>query len=109
MHPFWQGITSPQICPRPPFTLISIPVMYEASKEPRNALATSSVFRRYQLKVDGSLWMKLFLAHPEDLAAALEAAVKDSEPLHAAIRQYLAEGKTIEGVEVKRRFHLRIS
>ena len=64
--------------------------------------------QRYELKVDGDLWVKLFPVLPEDLAAALEATVKNSEPLHTAIKQYFAEGKTIEGVQVKRLFHLRV-
>ena len=64
--------------------------------------------KRYELKVDGDLWVRLFPVLPQDLAAALEAAVKNSEPLHTAIKQYFAEGKTIEGVQVKRLFHLRV-
>jgi hypothetical protein len=31
---------------------------------------------RYELKVDGGVWMKLFLALPDDLAAALQASVR---------------------------------
>ena len=64
--------------------------------------------KRYELKVDGDLWMKLLPSLHDDLAAALQAAVKNSEPLHAAIKQYFAEGKSIEGVQVKRLFHLRV-
>jgi hypothetical protein len=64
--------------------------------------------QRYELKVDGDLWVKLFPVLPEDLAAALEATVKNSEPLHTAIKQYFAEGKTIEGVQVRRLCHLRV-
>jgi hypothetical protein len=63
---------------------------------------------RYELKVDGELWMKLLPVLPKDLATALESAVKSSEPLLTAIKQYFAEGKSIEGVQVKRLFHLRI-
>ena len=73
-----------------------------------NAATIPADLKRYELKVDGDLWVKLFPVLPEDLAAALEAAVKNSEPLHTAIKQYFAEGKTIEGVEVKRLFHLRV-
>ena len=57
----------------------------------------------------GELWMKLLPVLPKDLATALESAVKSSEPLLTAIKQYFAEGKSIEGVQVKRVFHLRIS
>jgi len=49
-----------------------------------------------------------FRALPKDLAVALERAVKSSVPLHTAIRQYFAEGNTIEDVQIRRRFHLRI-
>ena len=63
---------------------------------------------RYELKVDGELWMKLLPVLPKDLATALESTVKSAEPLHAAIKQYFAEGKSIEGVQVKRLFHLRV-
>ena len=74
-----------------------------------NDAAIPADLKRYELKVDGDLWVRLFPVLPEDLAAALEAAVKSSEPLHTAIKQYFAEGKTIEGVQVKRLFHLRVA
>ena len=64
--------------------------------------------KRYELKVDGELWMRLLLSLNDDLAAAVQAAVKNSEPQHAAIKQHFAEGKSIEGVQVKRLFHLRV-
>jgi len=73
-----------------------------------NDAAIPAVLRQFELKVDGELWVRLFRALPKDLAAAVAAAVKSSEPLHAAIRQYFAEGNTIDGVQIKRRFHLRI-
>jgi hypothetical protein len=65
--------------------------------------------KRYELKVDGGVWMKLFLALPDDLAATLQASVRNTEPLNSAIKQHFAEGKKVEGVEVKRLFHLRAS
>ena len=73
-----------------------------------NDAVIPAVLRQYELKVDGELWVRLFRTLPKDLAAGLERAVKNSEPLHSAIRQYFAEGNTIEGVQIKRRFHLRI-
>jgi len=74
-----------------------------------NDEAIPADLKRYELKVDGELWMKLLPVLPEDLGAALQAAVKNSEPQHTAIKQYFAEGKSIEGVQVKRLFHLRVS
>jgi hypothetical protein len=74
-----------------------------------NAAAIPPDLKRYELKVDGSVWMKLFLALPDDVAAALQASVRDTEPQNSAIKQYFADGKTIDGVEVKRLSHLRVS
>ena len=73
-----------------------------------NDAAIPAELKQYELKVDGTLWVKLFRALPKDLAAALGSAVKNSEPMLTAIKQYFTEGNTIEGVQVKRRFHLRI-
>jgi len=70
--------------------------------------AIPAVLRQYELKVDGELWVRLFRALPKDLAVALERTVKSSEPMLTAVTQYFAEGNTIEGVQVKRRFHLRV-
>jgi hypothetical protein len=63
--------------------------------------------KRYELKIAGDLWMKLFLALPEELAAALQAAVSGAEPMNQAIKQCCASGRTIDGVVVKRLYHLR--
>ena len=54
--------------------------------------------KQYELKVDGELWVRLFLALPDDLAVALERAVKSSKPMLTVINQYFAEGNTIDGV-----------
>jgi hypothetical protein len=51
----------------------------------------------------------VFLVLPEDLAAAMQSSVKNAEPQNSAIKQYFADGKTIDGAEVKRLFHLRVS
>ena len=69
----------------------------------RNDAAIPADLRQCELKVDGELWLRLFRALPEDLAVALERAVKSSEPMLTAIRQYFAEGHTIEGVQIRRR------
>ena len=63
--------------------------------------------KRYELKVAGDIWMKVFLALPEELAAALQAAVSSSEPMNQAIKSCFASGRTIGGVVVKRLYHLR--
>jgi hypothetical protein len=63
--------------------------------------------KRYELKVAGDIWMKAFLALPEELAASLQAAVSGAEPMNQAIKQYFASGRTIDGVVVKRLYHLR--
>jgi hypothetical protein len=63
--------------------------------------------KRYELKVAGDIWMKVFLALPEELAAALQAAVSGAEPMNQAIKQCFASGRTIDGVVVRRLYHLR--
>ena len=75
----------------------------------RNAEGIPSELKRYEVTVDGGVWMRLLPVLPEDLAAAMQASVRNTEPLNGAIKQYFAAGKTIEGVEVKRLFHLRAS
>jgi hypothetical protein len=74
-----------------------------------NAASIPPDLKRYELKVDGDIWMRVFLALPEDLAAAMQASVKNAEPQNSAIKQYFADGKTIDGAEVKRLSHLRVS
>jgi hypothetical protein len=63
--------------------------------------------KRYELKVAGDIWMKACLALPEELAAALQAAVSGAEPMNHAIKQCFASGRTIDGVVVRRLYHLR--
>jgi hypothetical protein len=63
--------------------------------------------KRYELKVAGDIWMKVFLALPEELAAALQAAVSGAEPMNQAIKECFASGRTIDGVVVRRLYHLR--
>jgi hypothetical protein len=74
-----------------------------------NAAAIPPDLKRYELKVDGSLWMQVFLALPDELASSLQSTVRATEPANSAIKQYFASGKTIDGVEVKRLSHLRLS
>jgi hypothetical protein len=63
--------------------------------------------KRYELKVAGDIWIKVFLALPEELAASLQASVSSAEPMNQAIKQCFASGRTIDGVAVKRLYHLR--
>jgi hypothetical protein len=63
--------------------------------------------KRYELKVAGDIWMKVFLALPEELGADLQAAVSGTEPMNHAIKQCFASGRTIDGIVVKRLYHLR--
>jgi hypothetical protein len=51
--------------------------------------------------------MKICLALPEELAAALESSVSSAEPMNQAIKQLVASGRVIDGVQVKRLYHLR--
>jgi hypothetical protein len=57
--------------------------------------------------VAGDLWMKVFLALPEELAVSLQAALSGAEPMNQVIKQYFASGRTIDGVVVRRLYHLR--
>ena len=63
--------------------------------------------KRYELKVAGDIWMKVFRALPEELAAALQATVSGAEPMNQAIKQCFASGRAIDGVAVKRLYRLR--
>jgi hypothetical protein len=75
----------------------------------RNALAVPPELNRYELKVDGSLYLDVLRALPEEVASSLRASVKFAEPSNTAIKQRFASGKMIEGVEVKRLHHLRVA
>jgi hypothetical protein len=50
--------------------------------------------KRYELKVAGDIWMKVFLALPEELAAALQATVSGTEPMNQAIQQIMTPSST---------------
>jgi hypothetical protein len=63
--------------------------------------------KRYEAKISGDIWMKIFLALPEELAAALESKVSSAEPMSQAIKQLIASGRTVDGVQVERLYHLR--
>jgi hypothetical protein len=75
----------------------------------RDAQAVPPELNRYELKVDGPLYLDLIRALPDEMASSLRASVKFAEPSNTAIKQQFASGKTVEGVEVKRHYHLRIA
>jgi hypothetical protein len=75
----------------------------------RNAQAVPPELNRYELKVDGPLYLEVIRALPDEMASSLRASVKFTEPSTTAIKQHFASGKTIEGVEVKRLYHLRVA
>jgi hypothetical protein len=74
----------------------------------RNAQVVPPELNRYELKVDGPLWLKVIRALPEGMASGLQAAVNATEPSKTAIKLHFASGKMVEGVDVKRLYHLRI-
>ena len=64
--------------------------------------------RRFEAKIDGSLWLNVIDALPRGLAEPLAASVRSSEPSNGAIKQHIANGGVVEGASVKRGYHLRI-
>jgi hypothetical protein len=75
----------------------------------RDAQAVPPELNRYELKVDGPLYLDVIRALPDEMASSLQASVKFAEPSNAAIKQHFATGKMIEGVEVRRLYHLRVA
>jgi hypothetical protein len=75
----------------------------------RNAQAVFPELNRYELKVDGPLYLDVIRALPDEMASSLRASVKFAEPSNTAIKQHFASGKTVEGVKVKRLYHLRMA
>jgi Siphovirus Gp157 len=75
----------------------------------RDAQAVPPELNRYELKVDGRLYLDVIRALPDEMASSLRASVKFAEPSNTAIKQRFASGKMIEGVEVKRLYHLRVA
>ena len=53
-----------------------------------NSEAVPPDLRRYELKVDGSLWLGVVGALAEELASGLQASIKGAEPSNAAIKQH---------------------
>jgi hypothetical protein len=64
--------------------------------------------RRFEAKIDGTLWLEVIDALPKKLADPLAASVKSSEPSNIAIKQHIADGGVVEGASVRRGYHLRI-
>jgi len=67
-----------------------------------------SDLRRFDVRVDGPLWLKVIEALSHALAELLAGSVKSSEPSNTAIKERIASGGTVEGANVKRGYHLRI-
>jgi hypothetical protein len=75
----------------------------------RNANRIPSELKRYELKMDGCFYLELVRQLPDEMAERLDASVKSTEPSNTAIKQQVANGKTVEGVEIKRMYHLRVN
>ena len=75
----------------------------------RDALAVPPELNRYELKMDGPLYLDVIRAPPAEMASSLRASVKFTEPSNTAIKQHFTSGKTVESVEVKRLYHLRVA
>ena len=75
----------------------------------RDANLVPSALKRYELKMDGGLYLELLRQLPDGMAERLDASVKFTEPSNTAIKQQVANGRTIEGVEIKRLYHLRVN
>ena len=75
----------------------------------RNAQGVPPELNRYELKVDGPLYLDVIRALPDEMASSLRASVKFTEPSNIAIKQHFASGKTVQGVEVRRLYHLRVA
>jgi hypothetical protein len=73
----------------------------------REAQAVPPELNRYELKMDGAFYLNVIRALPDEMAAGLRASVKFNEPSNTAIKQHFASGNMVEGVEVKRLYHLR--
>jgi hypothetical protein len=54
-----------------------------------------------------AFYLNVIRALPDEMAVGLRASVKFTEPSNTAIKQHFASGKMVEGVEVKRLYHLR--
>jgi Siphovirus Gp157 len=75
----------------------------------RDAQTVPPELSRYELKMDGAFYLNVIRALPDEMASSLRASVKFAEPSNTAIKQYFASGKMVEGVEVKRLYHLRMA
>jgi Siphovirus Gp157 len=64
--------------------------------------------RRFELKVDGPLWLELLQQVSEEIASKLKACVKSDQPSGSAIKAFVGGGGTVDGATVRREFHLRV-
>jgi Siphovirus Gp157 len=72
------------------------------------AEAVPEFLRRFESRVEGSLWLQVIASLPPELAANLSSCVKSKEPSTTAIKEHIARGGYVEGATVKREYHLRI-
>ena len=70
--------------------------------------AVPEFLRRFESRVEGSLWLQVIAALPPELAANLSTCVKSEEPSTTAIKEHIARGGSVEGASVKREYHLRV-
>jgi hypothetical protein len=59
----------------------------------REAQAVPPELNRYELKMDGPLYLDVIRALPDEMASSLRASVKFAEPSNTAIKQHFASGK----------------
>jgi hypothetical protein len=64
--------------------------------------------RRFEARVEGSLWLEVIDALPKTLAEPLAGCVKANEPSNSAIKAHIANGGVVDGATVRRGYHLRI-
>ena len=65
-------------------------------------------FRRFEVKIEGPLWLEVIDALPKALAEPLTASVKSREPSNSTIKAHIASGGVVDGAKVRRGYHLRI-
>lgn len=67
-----------------------------------------ALFRRFEARVEGPLWLEVIDALPQTLAEPLGACVRSNEPSNSAIKAHIASGGVVDGATIRRGYHLRI-
>jgi hypothetical protein len=65
--------------------------------------------RRVEARFPGAMWEKILAALPAELKRECEAGLESSSPNNELIKQYLAEGESLEDVKVERGHHVRVA